>query len=77
MDTPVNITDATHISRNLHQIICDTARHTNPLIGKRRQKVRTEKTFHRCLYITVKETRQATGVTLPHQYFYYLVTVAP
>ena len=77
MDTPVNITDATQISRNLHQIICDTAIHADPLIGRRRQKVRTEKAFHRCLYAAVEETRQATGIALSHQYFYYLVPVAP
>ena len=58
------------------EIIGHTTRKTCPLVGRRRQEIGTEKTFHRSLDAAVEETGQTARIAFAHQHFHYLVTVA-
>ena len=54
----VYIVHALDVSRQFYCIICHTARKTDSLIGRCRQKIWTQEAFHRSLDAAVKETGQ-------------------
>lgn len=76
LDAAVYIVHAFQIDGQTGEIIGHTTRKTCPLVGRRRQEIGTEKTFHRSLDAAVEETGQTARIAFAHQHFHYLVTVA-
>ncbi len=70
------IVHAFQVDGQTGEIIGHTARKTCPLIGRCRQEIGTEKTFHRSLDAAVEETGQTARIAFAHQHFHYFVTVA-
>ena len=76
LDAPMNVAHTLQIGRYFDKVVRHTARQAHPLIGRCRQKIRTEKALYRSLNTAIEEPGQMTGIAFTHQHFHDFMSVA-